>query len=251
MDVVSDTLPGAAPPSKVSNPSAFLPAPESVKPNAPPLSGAWQADTTPGNVGRSDDAPFIWKELREHARQFGSLEGQLKSNTERVDLAHTKLVELHCSTQTLATKLDLSVDSLEKTITLAGEAVQGAIESSARESHLKAEGLHGPTMTTVGQVRGELSQVAQDVAGLKTEQTSNAKILKILMVGTPLLGTALCTVLVGAATLMWNYGLYPGLVKSVGDAVRTELDKEKKQEAKMIALERENAELKAAAAKRR
>lgn len=225
-----------------------FPANEAARPTSAdtPLKRSLDADISPGQISRSDDAPFIWAELRKHAHQFGQLEKEVATNTRLLEATNKELITLQCANAGFEARLDGAHRNLMGAVDNSTQQLREAINNSAAHVDLKAQGRHEPLTAAVTLVQRDLVAAVGDISTLKTDQASNKKTLAFL--------SKFGAVFVAAAAvvfpLLWSFAVHPSLVKSVSDAVKAELDKEKLQNARIDALERENAELRAGARRR-
>lgn len=247
-----------------------LPRPEVEKPFTAEtaINRALGADTTPGAIARSDDAPHIWSEIRQLGVQFGRLEKQVEITTATVEGHRTILHSVSVNSETLCAKHEQfkrDIDTLSGNITntlnglLSGVEgrLNGKIDSLSHEiKGVTANGAsaraildalvvqHAATSTQVDTLSTSLNTSEKTLQALNTNQTATLQAIRLLspIVKWGISGIAALVVAgFGLSTWLWKSSIEPKLIEDSAKRAQHLVEESMKSKA----LQAENEKLKA------
>lgn len=160
-----------------------LPRPEAEKPFAAEtaINRALGADTTPGAIARSDDAPHIWSEIRQLGHQFARLEKQVEITTYAVEGHKETLQTVRVHTESLCVKHD----QFKKDI----DTLSGSINNT----------LNGLIAGSEAKLNGKLESLSSEIKSVATNATSAKATLDALSTGQATADTKIDTLTKGLA----------------------------------------------------
>lgn len=220
-----------------------LPRPDAEKPFTAEtaINRALGADTKPGAIARSDDAPHIWSEIRQLGVQFGRLEKQVEITSTTVEGHRTTLQTVSVNTEALCVKHDQfkkDIDTISGNITntlngliagsegrLSGKLEAISNETKAVDKRLEAVGLTVDGLTT-GQARAtsEINSLTKklDAAEIKLDalNTDQKAAIKAINAVSPFIKWGLSGIAFlivsgfGLGTWLWKSTIEPNIVES-------------------------------------